>query len=115
VDADHIRLATVDPFLSCSDFFTIDVADSIGQPADPQAVAAFVARHRELAGPVVIAGIPQPLHLSGADVSRIASKYLLAVQEAGKIFRHIAAKKVAKTIYRGDLNGRDGSSATRRN
>ena len=30
IDADHIRLETVDRFIPCSDFFTIDVADSIG-------------------------------------------------------------------------------------
>src|SRR3569832_1031767 len=30
VDADHIRLETVDKFVSASDFFTIDVADNIG-------------------------------------------------------------------------------------
>ena len=30
VDADHIRLETVGRFLDSSDFFTIDVADSIG-------------------------------------------------------------------------------------
>ena len=30
VDADHIHLETVDRFLAASDFFTIDVADSIG-------------------------------------------------------------------------------------
>ena len=36
VDADHIRLETVDRFIAPSDFFTIDVADSIGQPADRQ-------------------------------------------------------------------------------
>ena len=33
VDADHIRLETVDRFIAPSDFFTIDVADSIGKPA----------------------------------------------------------------------------------
>src|SRR6185503_5060958 len=33
VDADHIREETVERFLASSDFFTIDVADSIGQPA----------------------------------------------------------------------------------
>ncbi len=48
VDADHIRLETVDRFLSPSDFFTIDVADSIGQPAADQDVAAFIARHQHL-------------------------------------------------------------------
>src|SRR4051812_44031473 len=31
VDADHIRLETVDRFIPHSDFFTIDVADSIGK------------------------------------------------------------------------------------
>src|SRR5258708_3032237 len=32
LDADHIRLETVDRFLTACDFYTIDVADSIGQP-----------------------------------------------------------------------------------
>ena len=32
-DADHITLQTVDRFLGPCDFYTIDVADSIGQPA----------------------------------------------------------------------------------
>ena len=31
VDADHIELKTVDRFLSCSDFFTMDVAEWIGR------------------------------------------------------------------------------------
>ena len=31
VDADHIGMATVDAFLDYSDFFTIDVADFIGE------------------------------------------------------------------------------------
>src|SRR5947209_19679965 len=48
VDADHIRLDTVDRFLAASDFYTIDVADSIGQPADPAAVRAFADRPPEL-------------------------------------------------------------------
>ena len=30
VDADHINMDTVDKYLDCSDFFTIDVADFIG-------------------------------------------------------------------------------------
>jgi tagaturonate epimerase len=34
VDADHIRFETVDKFIPSSDFFTIDVVDSIGKPAD---------------------------------------------------------------------------------
>src|SRR5947207_15647281 len=46
VDADHVRLDTVDRFLGASDFYTIDVADSIGWPADPAAIRSFINRHR---------------------------------------------------------------------
>lgn len=93
VDADHIRLETVDRFLSASDFFTIDVADSIGHSAPAEAVQSFVARHPELSGSVSIPGIDSPFPLTPADVQRVAAKYLLAVTDAGKIYRHIAAKK----------------------
>ena len=93
VDADHIRLETVDRFLACSDFFTIDVADSIGKPAAPAAVAAFVTRHPELIGTVSIAGVSAPFTTTRADVERVAAKYLLAAQDAGKIYRYIAGKK----------------------
>ena len=93
VDADHIRLETVDRFLPCSDFFTIDVADSIGKPASAEAVAAFVKHHPELTGSVSIVGITKPFQITEAESARVAGKYLLAVQDAGKIYRHIAAKK----------------------
>jgi hypothetical protein len=93
VDADHIRLETVERFLPCSDFFTIDVADSIARPCSPEAVVAFVKRHPELIGAVSIPGIAKPFQIAEAEVPRVAGKYLLAVQDAGKIYRHIAAKK----------------------
>ena len=93
VDADHIRLETVDRFIPHSDFFTIDVADSIGQPAAPEAVKAFVDRHSELVGTISIPHIATPFTTTRADVQRIAEKFLLAVQDAGKIYRHIAAQK----------------------
>ena len=93
VDADHIRLDTVDKFLACSDFFTIDVADSIGKPAAAADLAAFVARHPELVGTVTIAGVGAPFTTTLAEVERVAGKYLLAVQDAGKIYRHIVAQK----------------------
>src|SRR5688572_16814507 len=66
VDADHIRLDTVDRFLESSDFFTIDVADSIGRPADPEAVAGFLDRHSELTERVDLPGISQPFEISRA-------------------------------------------------
>jgi hypothetical protein len=93
VDADHIRLETVDGFIASSDFYTIDVADSIGQPADTAAVKAFTDRHPDLIGRLEVPGIEGPFTTTRADVERIAGKYLRAVQEAGRIYRHIAAAK----------------------
>lgn len=93
VDADHIRLETVDRFLSCSDFFTIDVADSIGQPPSEADLAAFVDRHPELIGISNIAGLAEPIVLTRDNVAAIARKYLQATQEAGRIDRHIRQHK----------------------
>jgi hypothetical protein len=93
VDADHIRLETVDRFIPASDFYTLDVADTIGKPADPKALKDFVGRHPELAGSIAIPGIEKPFQISAADVERIAAKYLLAAQDAGKIYRHILKAK----------------------
>jgi tagaturonate epimerase len=95
VDADHIRLETVDAFLDSSDFFTLDVADSIGQPAPDAAALVFVDRHPELTGRLQIPQIERTLVLDRAEVSRVAGKYLGAVREAGRIFRHIAQAKGA--------------------
>jgi tagaturonate epimerase len=93
VDADHIRLETVDRFIAPSDFFTIDVADSIGKPADAKDVKAFVERHPELIGKISIPHIDHPFEITRAEVERVANKFLLAVQDAGKIYRHIAKAK----------------------
>jgi hypothetical protein len=93
VDADHIRLETVDRFLAPSDFFTIDVADFIGKPTEPSAVQAFLQRHPELLGKIGIAGVEEPFSTTIAQLEQTAAKYLWAVQEAGRIYRHIAKEK----------------------
>jgi len=93
VDADHINMDTVDKYLDCSDFFTIDVADSIGQAPEGDAVSAFVASHPELIGSVSIAGINEPIEITREYVGEVAGKYLSAVAEAAKIYRHIESKK----------------------
>ena len=79
IDADHINLDTVERFLAPSDFFTIDVAHFIGQPAARADVDAFVSRHPELGKP--------------ESVRNTANKYLAAVKAAGEIYRHIASRK----------------------
>ena len=93
VDADHIRIETVDRFLEASDFFTIDVADSIGQAAEPADVFSFLAKHPELIGTLSIPGVSAPFTTTREEIGRIATKYLRAVQDAGRIFRHISVRK----------------------
>ena len=95
IDADHIRLETVDRFLSASDFFTIDVADSIGKPAKPEDVRRFAERHPELVGHVEIPGIEGGAQTTRAEVEAVANKFLFAVQEAGAIYRQIEKAKGA--------------------
>lgn len=89
VDADHIGLKTVDRFIPCCDFFTIDVADSIGRAAEPEAIEGFVKRHQSLCGAHRIAGLRQGIEISPALLRKAAGKYLLAVEEAGRVYRHI--------------------------
>jgi hypothetical protein len=93
VDADHIGLRTVESFVGGSDFFTLDVADFTGKPAAAEEIQAFVARHRGLTRPLAIPGLAEPLRVAEADIRAIAGKYLLAVQEAAAIYRHIERAK----------------------
>ena len=92
-DADHINMCTVDKYLDCSDFFTIDVADSIGQAPEGDAVEMFLEKHPELVGSVSIEGIDEPIEITREYVEEVAGKYLSAVAEAAKIYRHIESKK----------------------
>lgn len=85
LDADHIRLETVDRFLAACDFYTIDVADSIGLPAEAGAVKAFVEKHSGL----------DDFGITRSIIETVAAKYLKAVQDAGAIYRKIAAAKGA--------------------
>jgi hypothetical protein len=93
VDADHINLHTVDGFLACSDFFTLDVADYVGQSASPESRAAFLEKHTGLVGSHNLPGFDGEVTITPADMENTADKFLGAMQEAGKIYKHIAANK----------------------
>jgi tagaturonate epimerase len=93
VDADHIGLKTVDAFMSASDFFTIDVADFTGKAADAGTIESFLKNARRYTGSLLIPGIERPFELTEKTVSAAAGKFLLAVQEAGRIYRHIKERK----------------------
>lgn len=93
VDADHINLGNVDGFIEYSDFFTLDVADYTGQKADQNTIDAFVEKYSKYTGSLKIDGIDQAFDITAELVTDVACKYLYAVQEAGKIYRHVAAIK----------------------
>ena len=93
VDADHIGLATVDAFIEPSDFFTLDVADFIGTEADPDDLAQFTKEQKKYVGRLEIPGIDAPLEITEKTMEDAARKFLRAVKEAGRIFRHIEKAK----------------------
>jgi hypothetical protein len=95
VDADHITLRTVDRFLPASDFYTLDVASAIGQPIAPAHLDAFLSRHAELAGHVPVPGIDGGIRISPGSLQDTARRYLCAVREAGRIYRHIEESRGA--------------------
>ena len=95
VDADHINMNNVDRFIDASDFFTIDVADYIGKAADAASSEKFVQAGLKYAGNLVIPGIEKPFKVDRDLIEAMAGKYLFAVQEAGRIYRHIADRKGA--------------------
>jgi len=93
VDADHIGLPNVDSFIGPSDFFTIDVADFIGEKADEDELEAFVNKYSEYCGQLSIDGIPTPLEINIEKIRNIGEKYLVAVNQAAEIYRYIESKK----------------------
>ncbi|WP_240676141.1 tagaturonate epimerase family protein [Botryobacter ruber] len=95
VDADHINLNNVDPFLEVSDFFTIDVAEYIGKAAAPDDIAAFVEENQDHLGEFSIPGIATSFSVDKDQLTKIAGKFLAATQEAKKIYDYIAGKKGA--------------------
>ncbi len=95
VDADHINIVTVNPFMEHSDFFTLDVAEYIGSEVSPDEMEDFLVMADSYTGEVHIPGIEAPFLISREKLREIAGKYLGAVSKAAAIYRHIEGKKGA--------------------
>ena len=93
VDADHVGLKIIDPFIPVSDFFTLDVADFINEKASKEQIETFVQKQQSYLGELSIPGIEKEFIISEELVHHIGEKYLFAIQEAGKIYRRIRAEK----------------------
>ncbi len=98
VDADHINLGNIDTFIECSDFFTIDVAKYISHELPADRIGEFTKAHTKLLGKLNLEGIDRQFDIIEEDLRRIAGKFLYAVKEAGRIYRHIVGIKGAGTF-----------------
>ena len=92
-DADHITLQTVELFFAPCDFYTIDVADSIGQPSSVTSIESFVKRHPELLGSVQLELVDEVFEITPERLKQTAQKFLAAVKKAGEVYRKIASAK----------------------
>ena len=93
VDADHINLKTVDFFIDHSDFFTLDVADFIGEHAHENVITDFIKSSMKYCGELTLPILGDKLEINESLINTVARKYSFAAQQAEEIYRHIAEKK----------------------
>jgi len=93
VDADHINLSNVAPFVDSSDFFTLDVASFIGKESKVEDINAFVASCSKYLGNFMIPGIGHPLVISKELLEKIAAKFLAATNQAAEIYKFLKTAK----------------------
>jgi len=93
VDADHINMSTVAPFVESSDFFTLDVASFIGKESKPEDVKAFVESCSKYKGQLQIPGFEKPLEVTTELLEVVANKFLAATAQAAEIYNFLKEKK----------------------
>ena len=98
VDADHIGIGNVDLFLESSNFFTLDVAESIEELPDPVDLQRFIGRWERFGGALSIPGVADSFNVTPELIETIGSKYLRAIKEAGNLYRYIEAAKGRDTF-----------------
>jgi len=98
VDADHIGLKTVDGFLAGSNFYTLDVADFVGEAPSSADVDAFVASNQKYTGLLQIPGIETSFNVTEEALREVAGKFLVAIKGAREIYTHIVAAKGAENF-----------------
>jgi hypothetical protein len=69
------------------------VADFIGGQANAADLEDFKKKFAKYVGTLSIPGIAESFEISSGDLDRIANKFLPAVKEAGRTYRHIASVK----------------------
>ncbi len=89
LDADHINMTNVDTFIEYCNFFTLDVADYIGKIDSPANIQDFLHRNSTLIGSLNIPGTNKTFKITHDLLLQIADKFLFAIKEAGRLYKHI--------------------------
>ena len=93
VDADHINLGNVTPFVATADFFTLDVASYIGKESKEEDITAFVASCEKYIGKLAIPGFKEPLFVTIDLLKKIAANFLAATEQASEIYKFLKKSK----------------------
>jgi hypothetical protein len=95
VDADHIKMETVGDFIPGSNFFTLDVADYVGEAPDAVAMEKWISGLERYFGELEVEGLDTPLQLSREAAKKAGQQYFTAIAKAGELYRHIESEKGA--------------------
>lgn len=93
VDADHINLGNVAPFVASSDFFTLDVASFIGKESQLSDVKAFISSCDKYMGKLQIPGVGDTYTVTVEMLEDFAAKFLAATRQAAGIYRFLKQSK----------------------
>ena len=103
-DADHITLQTVDRFLPSCDFYTIDVADFIGQRCHAADIERFVKKQAGLLGSIRLEGIEETFEITAANASD-GGKVSRRCPESRRSLSCHRAGQGQRRLRRGDIDG----------
>lgn len=93
VDADHVGLKTIDHFIDSCDFYTLDVADFIGKKTSDENINSFVDKNKKYCSVLNIPRIQEKVEISCKIIQDSAEKFLFAIEEAGRVYRHLVERK----------------------
>lgn len=98
VDADHINIHTVHPFLSSSDYFTVDVTNYIGHPLQLPEKSDFLRKYQAYIGLLEVPGLSTELIITTDQLLTIADKFYKATLAAAQVYECIKQKKNGQNI-----------------
>lgn len=93
VDADHITLESLPPYVSVSDFFTIDVAGYIGKAPKVEEKRRFLAFISGYTQVLVVPGIKEEIRIEKDQLEEVINTFLVAAEKAAEVYRFIRSKK----------------------